>query len=59
MVDEMFSLGRTLGCEEAWVGTETDNAPARGLYASYGAAAEPFVMYLYALENRWSGTKAS
>ena len=25
MLDQMFELGRALGCEEAWVGTETDN----------------------------------
>lgn len=47
MLDQMFALGKTLGCEEAWVGTEHDNVPARGLYASRGAMAEPFVMYLY------------
>jgi aminoglycoside 6'-N-acetyltransferase I len=45
----MFELGRALGCEEAWVGTETDNRPARGLYESRGAAAEPFVLYLFKL----------
>ena len=32
MLEEMFSLGKALGCEEAWVGTEPDNLPARGLY---------------------------
>ena len=49
MLDQMFELGRALGCEEAWVGTETDNRPARGLYESRGAAAEPFVLYLFKL----------
>ena len=29
MLDEMFALGKRLGCEEAWVGTEHDNMPAR------------------------------
>ena len=49
MVEEMLALGKALGCEEAWVGTEHDNGPARGLYESRGAAAEPFVMYVYEL----------
>ena len=49
MLDEMFALGKSLGCEEAWVGTEHDNLPARGLYETRGAAAEPFVMYVFAL----------
>jgi len=33
---------------ESWVGTEVDN-PARGLYESYGATVEPFVMYVLRL----------
>ena len=49
LVDEMLALGKAEGCEEAWVGTETDNRPARGLYESRGAAAEPFVLYLFKL----------
>jgi ribosomal protein S18 acetylase RimI-like enzyme len=49
MLDEMFALGKALGCEEAWVGTEHDNRPARGLYGSCHAEAEPFVMYVFRL----------
>ena len=49
LLDEMLALGRTLGCAEAWVGTEPDNLPARGLYESCGACAQPFVMYVYQL----------
>ena len=49
MLDEMFALGKSLGCKEAWVGTEHDNGAARRLYESRGAKAEPFVMYLYEL----------
>ena len=45
----MFQIGRAHGCEEAWVGTEHDNAPARRLYESRGSEAEPFVMYVYKL----------
>jgi ribosomal protein S18 acetylase RimI-like enzyme len=49
LLDAMLGLGKTLGCAEAWVGTEPDNGPARGLYESYGVEAEPFVMYLVKL----------
>jgi ribosomal protein S18 acetylase RimI-like enzyme len=49
LLDVMFALGKALGCEEAWVGTEHDNVPARSLYTSRGSAAEPFVMYVFKL----------
>lgn len=46
MLDAMFALGKSLGCGEAWVGTEPDNAAARRLYEARGADGEAFVMYL-------------
>ena len=49
MLDAMFAIGREHGCEEAWVGTEPDNVPARALYESRDSVAEPFVMYVYRL----------
>jgi aminoglycoside 6'-N-acetyltransferase I len=49
MLDAMFALGKELGCEEAWVGTEPDNVPARRLYESRLATAETFAMYVYKL----------
>ena len=49
MLDEMFELGRELGCAEAWVGTEGDNRAATMLYESRGSKPEPFVMYVFAL----------
>jgi ribosomal protein S18 acetylase RimI-like enzyme len=49
MLDAMFALGKSLGCEEAWVGTEPDNVAARGLYETRGVTAEPFVMYVFKL----------
>lgn len=52
MLDAMFALGRELGCEEAWVGTEPGNVAARALYETASTTpdpAEPFVMYLYNL----------
>ncbi|MGO4840772.1 GNAT family N-acetyltransferase, partial [Rhizobiaceae sp. 2RAB30] len=51
MLDRMFALGRDMGCEEAWVGTEIDNVPARRLYEARGAEAETFVMYVYDLRE--------
>jgi aminoglycoside 6'-N-acetyltransferase I len=49
MLDELVAWAASLGCEEAWVGTEADNGPARALYERRGAHAEPFVMYAYGL----------
>ncbi|MBZ9820197.1 GNAT family N-acetyltransferase [Mesorhizobium sp. CA4] len=54
MLDAMFEVGREHGCEEAWVGTEPDNEPARALYETrkepHGKA-EDFVMYVYRLSK--------
>ena len=52
MIERMVALGKTKGCEEVWVGTERDNAAARGLYEALdlrGDEAENFVMYVYYL----------
>ena len=49
MLDELVAWGIEQGCEEAWVGTEPDNDPARALYAKRGAEAEAFVMFAYEL----------
>ena len=52
MVERMLAIGNELGCGEAWVGTEPDNLPARGLYERLevkGGQAETFVMYVYRL----------
>jgi ribosomal protein S18 acetylase RimI-like enzyme len=43
----MLAHGRTLGCTEAWLGTELDNVAARGLYEDAGSTAEPFVLYSF------------
>lgn len=45
LVAAALAWGRKHGCAVAWVLTEPDNAPARGLYASAGAAASDAVMY--------------
>ena len=50
LMDTLLKHGRSLGCTEAWVGTELENEAARRLYeASGGGAGEPFVMYTFPL----------
>jgi len=49
MLEEMFALGRSLGCMEAWLGTEPDNIPARALYGPTAASVENVVMYVFKL----------
>ena len=50
MLAELLTLGRALGCTEAWLGTEEDNVPARRLYESGGGAPEPFILYSFRLD---------
>ena len=45
MMDELFAWGRELGCEEAWLGTETDNEPAKALYRSYKPTEDNVIQY--------------
>ena len=45
----MLELGKTLGCEEAWLGTENTNDEAKGFYDSFGVEAEPIVIYTFEL----------
>jgi ribosomal protein S18 acetylase RimI-like enzyme len=53
MLRRLFAIGKTMGCEEAWVLTELDNVGARKLYGSAEGRAREIVMYEYAL----SGTR--
>jgi ribosomal protein S18 acetylase RimI-like enzyme len=46
LMEAMVELGREAGCEEAWVGTETGNTAAKGLYGQW-AGGEPFLMYVW------------
>lgn len=48
LVDCLLAEGRRRGCHEAWVATETDNAPARALYAAAGGREEAERMVVYA-----------
>ena len=48
----LLERGAELGCAEAWVLTEGDNAPARSLYASLGGREEPTpAYYTFALDR--------
>ena len=47
----LFARGRELGCEEAWLGTDPDNAAARRLYLAVGGVEEPMVMYSFRLKG--------
>lgn len=47
LLDELTAWGLENGCEGAWVATETDNDPARALYALRGADPDTFVAYFY------------
>ena len=51
MLAAMLAHGKAIGCEEAWVGTESDNLPAKALYEERRGAgddeAEQFVMYVF------------
>lgn len=48
LLEELLEWGGELGCELAWVGTEVDNLPARGLYDHYSKPSS-FVMYEWSL----------
>ena len=50
LLDAALAHGRTLGCTEAWLGTEETNVAARRLYASAGATPEPFMLYEFPLD---------
>jgi ribosomal protein S18 acetylase RimI-like enzyme len=49
MMERMFAFGRSLGCEESWVATESDNAPAIALYRKFGAEPVHMVYFEYDL----------
>jgi aminoglycoside 6'-N-acetyltransferase I len=48
MLAMAFEAGAAQGAAAAWVGADTDNAPANALYTNTGAAAERFLMFSYA-----------
>jgi aminoglycoside 6'-N-acetyltransferase I len=51
LIDAMLAHGRALGCTEAWLGTEDNNAPARRLYESAGGLPEAFILYSWKFDG--------
>src|SRR3981081_1660050 len=49
MLGEMVALGKAVGGVEAGGRVEAGSGPARGVYESHGATADPFVLYLFKL----------
>ena len=51
LMNALLDHGRTLGCTEAWVATEQNNAAGRGLYLAAGGAEdpEPCIVYTFPL----------
>lgn len=51
LVKTLLQHGKQLGCQEAWMATETGNAAARGLYCGLGGKEddEKAIVYTYAL----------
>lgn len=45
MLGELFAWGRELGCVEAWLGTELDNAPANALYRGLAPVEDEAIRY--------------
>jgi ribosomal protein S18 acetylase RimI-like enzyme len=50
LLEALLAHGRTLGCTEAWLGTEPDNVPARRLYEGAGSPPETFILYAFDLQ---------
>lgn len=52
LIASALSLGRGLGCKEAWVLAEGENEAAIALYASAGGAAKDALIFSFALRDR-------
>ncbi len=54
LLNVLFEVGAELGCTEAWVLTEEDNAPANGLYQSLNPdrVSRGVVMYEWTLPDQ-------
>lgn len=49
LLRSLFDVGRSLGCREAWLGTEVDNQPARRLYSAVGGREQQMVYVTFDL----------
>jgi aminoglycoside 6'-N-acetyltransferase I len=58
VLSALLAIGRELGCSEAWVLTDADNAPARALYRAAGGVETPHIMVSFAL-GRGDGVPAT
>ena len=56
LLDVLLAHAREVGCREAWVATEADNAPARALYLAAGGVEEPTVMATFDLTGNEDST---
>ncbi|MDP2258389.1 MAG: GNAT family N-acetyltransferase [Caulobacter sp.] len=45
MMEALFALGGSMGCQASWLATEVDNLPARRLYESFGENGVEIVMF--------------
>jgi ribosomal protein S18 acetylase RimI-like enzyme len=55
MLSALFELGKSLGCTEAWVLTDRQNAPAMRLYSSLGGMPQDSVMFTFSFETTRKG----
>jgi len=49
LMQAAFTLGRQLGCGEAWLGTESENLEAQAFYESFRRRAETAMLYSFKL----------
>lgn len=56
LIAALLAQGRRMGCTEAWVATEEDNAAARALYVSSAGREEPARAVVYTWPLAGSGT---
>jgi ribosomal protein S18 acetylase RimI-like enzyme len=57
LMETLLDHGRSLGCVQAWVGTEHANTAANRLYASVGGVPEDFVLYAFDLNPAGEGNE--
>lgn len=51
MLDALFAHARTLGCIEAWLGTEEKNTAARKMYVRAGGFETPMIMCTFEISG--------
>ena len=51
LLEALLQRGKELGCAEAWLGAEPENAAARRLYLAAGGEEEPMVMFTFRLKE--------